>query len=90
MVGICSALLVGFLAIQNAFALPGISPANLAKRDLASWISSESSYAFTELVCNIGSGGCNSGGVASGLVIASPSKSNPDCEYNPTSLGDTF
>ncbi|KFY81068.1 hypothetical protein V499_00141 [Pseudogymnoascus sp. VKM F-103] len=81
MSGIFSTLFVGILAIQNVVAYPNSSPANLGKRDLNSWIASESTYAFNELICNIGSGGCNSGGVASGLVIASPSKSNPDYWY---------
>ncbi|OBT59101.1 hypothetical protein VE04_00695 [Pseudogymnoascus sp. 24MN13] len=81
MSGIFSTLFVGILAIQNVVGYPNSSPANLGKRDLNSWIASESTYAFNELICNIGSGGCNSGGVASGLVIASPSKSNPDYWY---------
>jgi glucoamylase len=86
MSGIFSTLFVGILAIQNVVAYPNSSPANLGKRDLNSWIASESTFAFNELICNIGSGGCNSGGVASGLVIASPSKSNPDCDYNQSLL----
>ncbi|KFY19519.1 hypothetical protein V491_04391 [Pseudogymnoascus sp. VKM F-3775] len=81
MSGILSTLFVGILAVQNVVAYPNSSPSNLGKRDLNSWIASETTYAFNELICNIGSGGCNSGGVASGLVIASPSKSDPDYWY---------
>ncbi|KFY94405.1 hypothetical protein V498_03882 [Pseudogymnoascus sp. VKM F-4517 (FW-2822)] len=78
MIAIGSTLLVGLLALQNVFA----APSNLGKRDLDSWLTTEYSKATTELICNIGSGGCNANGVASGLVIASPSKSEPDYWYH--------
>ncbi|OBT63964.1 hypothetical protein VE03_05984 [Pseudogymnoascus sp. 23342-1-I1] len=81
MFGLGPTLLVGLLAIQNAFALPGTSRAPLGKRDLDSWIATQKTFSLTELLCNIGSTGCNSAGVASGAVIASPSKTSPDYWY---------
>lgn len=81
-------LLAGFLALQNALALP--SRGSLEKRDLDSWVATESSYAFTRLLCNIGSDGCNAAGVASGLVVASPSTSNPNCDYIQATSGESL
>lgn len=88
MFGIGPALLVGLLAIQNAFALPGTSRAHLEKRDLDSWIATQGPTSLTKLLCNIGSDGCSASGAASGAVVASPSKSSPDCNYSEPSLID--
>lgn len=80
MYSVTSLLVVGLLAVQT-IALPGPSKNTVNKRSTDSWIASESPIAFAKLLCNTGSDGCASSGVASGLVIASPSKSSPDCNY---------
>lgn len=82
MFGIGPALLVGLLAIQNAFAIPNTSRANLEKRDLDSWIATQGPFSMSKLLCNIGSEGCNAQGVAPGAVVASPSKTDPPCDYS--------
>ena len=82
-----TSLIIGSLAAQAVFAFPDPTrtkrEALIAKRDLDSWIATETPYALNEILCAIGSGGCNAGGVSSGLVIASPDKTNPDCPFPP-------
>lgn len=47
---------------------------------LDSFIASESTIAYNGVLANIGASGSKVSGAGSGLVIAGPSKSNPDCE----------
>ncbi|GAP83733.1 putative glucoamylase [Rosellinia necatrix] len=83
--GFTSLLLLGSCAVQYVFGRPDVSRARrdgvLLHRAVSDFIATEEVYAIDQLLCNIGSGGCNSQGVASGLVIASPSKSEPDYWY---------
>lgn len=61
------------------------SPSGLEARvtgTLDSWIAEESSFALEGILANIGSSGALASGAASGIVIASPSTSNPDCMLN--------
>lgn len=51
-----------------------------AAGSLASFIASEGPVALQGVLNNIGSGGVFAPGVATGLVVASPSKANPDCQ----------
>lgn len=88
MFGLGPALLVSLLAFQNAFALPSTSRAHLEKRDLDSWITTQGPYSLKKLLCNIGTEGCNAQGVASGAVVASPSKTDPPCDYSKPPLMD--
>lgn len=53
------------------------------RADLESFIASENTVALAGLLANIGSTGSKASGAASGIVVASPSKSNPDCETFP-------
>lgn len=46
---------------------------------LATFIASEGPIALQAVLDNIGSGGAMAPGVEAGLVVASPSKANPDC-----------
>lgn len=48
---------------------------------LSSYIQSESSIALQGVLDNIGANGSKVTGASSGIVVASPSKVNPDCEY---------
>lgn len=73
------------LALGSLVAQAVGHPSTLAKRvDVTSWIAQELPIARAQLLCNIGPSGCNAAGVASGLVIASPSKQDPDCKRIPT------
>ncbi|KAI0804948.1 family 15 glycosyl hydrolase [Xylaria sp. FL0064] len=85
MYGFTSLLLLGSCAFQSVFGRPDVSRARregvLLQRAVNDFIATEEQIALDQLLCNIGSGGCHSGGVASGLVIASPSTSSPDYFY---------
>ncbi|KAK8086912.1 Glucoamylase [Apiospora phragmitis] len=78
-----SLLLLGTLALQAVLGRPNslLSEREIIKRDVDSFFATEVPYALSQVKCNIASG-CNAGGVASGLVIASPSKSDPDYFYH--------
>ena len=70
--------LAAFPLFQGVFA----SPTRLEARvtgTLDSWIAEESPFALEGILANIGSSGSQASGAASGIVIASPSTSNPDC-----------
>ena len=54
-------------------------PDKRATGSLDSYISSESSIALQGVLNNIGPNGTKVPGAALGLVIAGPSKNNPDC-----------
>jgi glucoamylase len=72
---VSSALLLGSFALQSVLGRPALQE---RQSSLDSFIKSESSVAIEQLLCNIGSDGCNSQGVASGVVIASPDTEDPD------------
>lgn len=77
-----SALLLGSVALQSVMGRPSLDQRNLMlKRDVDSFVAAETPIALEQLLCNIGASGCHSSGVSSGLVIASPSKSDPDYWY---------
>jgi glucoamylase len=80
-----SLLLLGTYALHTVFGLPDPlwmrSDARLLKRSVDEFISREEPIALEQLLCNIGSDGCHSQGVSSGIVIASPSRSDPDYWY---------
>ncbi|KAJ1338227.1 glucoamylase [Microdochium nivale] len=77
-----SLLLLGSVAVQHVLARPGVSHADsgaaVLKRAVDDFVAKEEPIALRELLCNIGSSGCNVPGAASGIVVASPSKSDPD------------
>lgn len=80
-----SILLLGAYAFQAVLGRPEASrvrrEGDIVKRSVDSFIASESPIALSRLLCNIGSTGCYAAGVASGVVIASPSQNNPDYFY---------
>ncbi|PMD22631.1 carbohydrate-binding module family 20 protein [Hyaloscypha hepaticicola] len=81
-----SLLLVGSLAVQAVLSLPDPSrvkerDAEILKRSVDSFLATESPIALTDLLCNIGSAGACASGASSGIVIASPDKTNPDYFY---------
>lgn len=78
-----TALLWGSVALQSVLGWPGVkTQRSLLKRDVDSFVASETPIALEQLLCNIGPDGCHSSGVDPGLVIASPSTVDPDCQYN--------
>lgn len=80
-----SILLLGTYAYQAVLGRPDASrvrsQGDIVKRSVDSFIASESPIALSRLLCNIGPDGCYASGVASGVVIASPSKNSPDYFY---------
>lgn len=48
---------------------------------LDDWITNQTANSVAGLLANIGSTGAKSYGAAQGLVLASPSTTNPDCRY---------
>ncbi|KAH8811544.1 Six-hairpin glycosidase-like protein [Xylogone sp. PMI_703] len=82
-----SIALAASLALQNAFALPGPSKvikqreAEILRRSVDSFIATESPIAMADLLCNIGSQGSCAAGASSGVVIASPDKTDPNYFY---------
>ncbi|KAK4192005.1 family 15 putative glycoside hydrolase [Podospora australis] len=70
---------LGAASVQSAQALPSL----FQQPSVDSWIKTQLPLAWKGILCNIGPDGCNvkGQGVAPGLVIASPSRSDPDYFY---------
>lgn len=75
-----SALVLGTVAFQTVLGLPSEGDFML-KRDVDSFVTSETTAALNGLLCNIGSDGCKAGDAKAGIVIASPDKVDPPCKY---------
>nr|CAA47707.1 glucan 1,4-alpha-glucosidase [Neurospora crassa] len=77
-----SSLLVVGAAFQAVLGLPDPlhekRHSDIIKRSVDSYIQTETPIAQKNLLCNIGASGCRASGAASGVVVASPSKSSPD------------
>ena len=87
MYSLSTLLFAGGLALQTVFAFPNPSrveqrEAELLKRSVDSFIATESPIALADMLCNIGSAGACASGASSGIVIASPDKTNPDCKIH--------
>ncbi|KAK7752320.1 hypothetical protein SLS62_005656 [Diatrype stigma] len=79
-----SLLLLGSYAVQTILGRPEpyrMTQREIVKRSVDDFIATEEPIALEQLLCNIGSGGCNANGVKSGVVIASPSTADPDYFY---------
>ncbi|KAL7919963.1 glycoside hydrolase family 15 protein [Trichoderma austrokoningii] len=79
-------LAVGCCALQVVGAVPSLSResrhgSDIVKRSASSFLETEVPIALADLLCNIGSAGSCAAGANSGIVIASPSKTNPDYFY---------
>ena len=80
-----SSLLVVGAAFQAVLGLP--EPVRekrngeILKRSTDSFITTETPIALNNLLCNIGSSGCRASGASAGAVVASPSKSDPNCKW---------
>lgn len=60
---------------QTATAAP-----QAARSGLDSWMANEKAFSFNGILKNIGSDGAYAKSADPGIVVASPSTSNPDCE----------
>lgn len=67
---------------QAAIAAPSAPAVPRASGSLDSWLAAESPYALQGVLDNIGAGGAKVSGAKSGIVVASPSKSDPDCKFS--------
>lgn len=72
---LASALVVAGLWLHGAAA-----GRRLACRDLNSFITTQNDISLKGVLANIGPDGSRAQGAAAGAVVASPSKSNPDCK----------
>ena len=80
-----SLFLLGSVAFQTILGRPDAArmrrEREIVKRSVDDFIAKEEPIAIEQLLCNIGSDGCNARGASSGIVIASPSRSDPDCTH---------
>ncbi|KAK3304296.1 Six-hairpin glycosidase-like protein [Chaetomium strumarium] len=81
-----SLFVLGTCAVQAALGLPDAAlrakrEGAILKRSVDSFVQTETPIAWSKLLCNIGSNGCAASGAAAGVVVASPSKSEPDYWY---------
>lgn len=80
-----SLFVLGSYAVQAVLGRPDASlrekrEGAILKRSVESFIAKETPIAWERLLCNIGPSGCAAEGAAPGVVIASPTKADPDCE----------
>lgn len=86
------------LAVCSAVSLLGqafASPSNIRQRDLESFIASERAIALQGVLNNIGDKGSKVQGASKGIIVASPSKADPDCKISSSlafrnTLADTY
>lgn len=78
--------LISFLVSAGLAALLLFSPADAVPTDslrkrvtLDDWIASESPIALQGVLDNLGRDGSKASGAAAGILVASPSTSNPNC-----------
>ena len=73
------ALSLGGLATARTTSPGSLWPIKRATTSLDAWLATELSYALDGALNNIGADGAKAQGASSGMVVASPSKSNPNC-----------
>ena len=56
------------------------------RAELDTWITNESPIAYSGILANFGSSGAKAYGASTGILLASPSKTNPNCEHPITRL----
>lgn len=82
------------LLLPTALAYPETSrvrrDGQLLKRTADSFIATESPIALRNLLCNIGASGCKAAGAASGVVVASPDKTDPNCKLHQLTVRPIF
>jgi glucoamylase len=66
-------------------ASPTIGHGIKKRADIDSFITTEGSIAYKGTLANIGPNGTGAPGASAGIVVASPSKTDPDCKFTPIS-----
>ena len=74
---ITSLLLLGAAGLRSAFGLPGFF---VKRADVESFIATQEPLSLERLLCNIGDEGCEARDAPPGVVVASPSRRDPDCK----------
>ena len=74
--------MLGSNLLTLALLAPAVASASLPRDqpDLSAYIKTESNVSLHGVLNNIGSHGKEVKGASDGIVVASPSKANPDCE----------
>lgn len=72
------AAVVETLLVGSAFATP-TSTVSKRQSDIEAFIEKQRPISLDGIVANIGPDGSGAQGAAAGIVVASPSKSDPDC-----------
>lgn len=73
------ALFAGAIATQT--------PISISHTNLDEWLGAEADIALTGILNSIGDTGVWVQGASRGVVVASPSREEPDCTYATTSMG---
>lgn len=78
-----TAVLLGSVAVQKVLGRPGSNGlSGVTKRSVDDFINTQTPIALNNLLCNVGPDGCRAFGTSAGAVIASPSTTDPDCEFD--------
>ena len=80
--------LLGALAAQGALGAP--APHAPRQAGLDEWLDAQEPIALAGVLANIGDSGSKAEGAAAGIVVASPSKSDPDCKSYTQQGGSLF
>jgi glucoamylase len=82
--------MVGHNILTFALLVPAVTSSVIRpsrrQSSLDSFIQSESTVALQGVLNNIGANGTSDAGASPGVVVASPSKSNPDCTFFPHAI----
>lgn len=78
-----SLLVQGLLGSAIGLVTPTAGYSIKKRADLSSFISSEVPVAYQGTLNNIGPEGSGAPGASAGIVVASPSQTNPDCTLTP-------
>lgn len=71
---------LGLLGLTLSHSVLG-APHAPRQADLDEFLNTQEPIAVQGVLANIGSSGSKVSGAADGIVVASPSKSDPDCEF---------
>lgn len=74
------------LNVLIALLAPGVLSSALPARDLHARADLDAAGALKGILKNIGADGSAVSGASAGIVVASPSKSDPDCESFPPQI----
>ncbi len=72
---ISNIVLLGTYLATGALGAPHVP----RQTSLDAWLTAQEPIALKGVLANIGSGGSKASGAADGIIVASPSKSDPDC-----------